>query len=229
MANYEVSPELLKPYIPAGTLLDFYEGKTYVSLVGFMFLNTRLFGVPIPGLGNFEEVNLRFYVTRQIGNEKRRGVVFINETVPFKPVAWLANRLYKEHYIAIPTRHEWTISGNTKEIGYSWKIAGNWNHLKASAFSGEHTMLPGSIEEFIFEHYWGYSALKEGGTIEYRVSHESWKVNPVGSYSIDCDFLSMYGNDFEYLSHKKPDSVLLAEGSPIAVKWKRTKITPDLP
>ncbi len=224
MANYEVPPELLTPHLPAGTALDFYNGKTYVSLVGFMFLNSRIFGIPIPGLGNFEEVNLRFYVTHQTEDEERRGVVFINETVPFQPVAWLANKLYKEHYIAIPTRHQWTLSENTKEIAYSWKIAGAWNHLKASAQVDANPMERGSIEEFIFEHYWGYTAVKDGSTIEYQVSHDSWTVHTVDSYSIDCDFSSMYGTAFAYLSQEKPASVLLAEGSPIAVKWKRSKI-----
>ncbi|MEY3965099.1 MAG: hypothetical protein RL263_268, partial [Bacteroidota bacterium] len=70
MANYAVDPEILKPYLPNGVELDFFEGKTYVSLVGFMFKNTRIFGVPVPFLGTFEEVNLRFYVKRQ----DRRGV-----------------------------------------------------------------------------------------------------------------------------------------------------------
>lgn len=66
-------------------------------------------------MGTFEEVNLRFYVVRKVGNELRRGVVFINETVPNKIVAWVANKLYKEHYIAIPTKHNWTISNDKRK------------------------------------------------------------------------------------------------------------------
>ena len=27
MANYELSPHLLQPYVPSGTILDFYQGK----------------------------------------------------------------------------------------------------------------------------------------------------------------------------------------------------------
>lgn len=83
MANYAVSPALLTPYLPKGVELDLYDGKTYVSLVGFMFKDTRLFRVPIPLLGTFEEINLRFYVTRVEDNMTKRGVVFINETVPY--------------------------------------------------------------------------------------------------------------------------------------------------
>ena len=95
MANYTIDPEILKPYIPNGVELDLFEGKAFVSLVGFLFRKSRIFGIPIPLLGSFEEINLRFYVKRKEGNQYKRGVVFINETVPYKPVAWLANKLYK--------------------------------------------------------------------------------------------------------------------------------------
>ena len=111
MANYEVDPVVLTPYLPNGVELDVYDGKAFVSLVGFMFKKTKLFGVPIPFFGSFEEINLRFYVKRKDGNKIKKGVVFINETVPFKLVALLANKLYKEHYISIPTKH--TIENGT--------------------------------------------------------------------------------------------------------------------
>ena len=91
MANYEVNPDVLLPYLPKGVELDFFDGKTYVSLVGFMFKKTKIFHIPIPFLGTFEEVNLRFYVKRTEGDTIKRGVVFINETVPSQLVAWLAN------------------------------------------------------------------------------------------------------------------------------------------
>ena len=105
MANYPVPTEVLKPYIPNGVELDLYNNKAYVSLVGFMFKKTKLFQIPIPWLGTFEEINLRFYVARKEGNEIKRGVVFINETIPYRAVAWMANKLYKEHYTSIPTKH----------------------------------------------------------------------------------------------------------------------------
>jgi uncharacterized protein len=93
MANYAVEAEVLKPFLPRGVELDLDNGKAYVSLVGFMFKNTRVFKVPIPYFGSFEEINLRFYVKRKEGDIEKRGVVFINETIPYKLVAWMANKL----------------------------------------------------------------------------------------------------------------------------------------
>lgn len=224
MANYAIDPKILEPYLPKGTELDFFEGKTYVSLVGFMFKNTKIFGIPAIGLGTFEEVNLRFYVTRIEGNLTKRGVVFINETIPYKIVAWVANWLYKEHYIAIPTKHKWEISLENKQISYSWKMKNDWNNINVNASISKASMKKGSIEEFIFEHYFGYTKVSETETLEYYIQHPSWQINQIFSGEINCNFKEMYGAAFGFLSTQKPDSIMLAEGSDIAVKWKRKKL-----
>jgi uncharacterized protein YqjF (DUF2071 family) len=221
MANYAIDPLILKPYLPYGVELDFYDGQTYVSLVGFMFKQTSLFQVPIPFLGTFEEVNLRFYVKRKDGDSEKRGVVFINETVPYKPVAWLANKLYKEHYITIPTKHDIQIGSNHKQVRYDWKINKAWNHLAVKATNVSEAMQAGSIEEYIFEHYYGYTKISETKSQEYKVNHPRWLINKVNAHSIDCDFAAMYGQDFSFLSKQKAHSVILAEGSSVSVDWKR--------
>lgn len=64
LVNYIIDKHLLVKYLPAGTELDLRNGNCYVSLVGFMFINTRLLGLRIPFHKNFEEVNLRFCVKR---------------------------------------------------------------------------------------------------------------------------------------------------------------------
>ena len=81
MANYTVPEELLLPYLPAKTVLDTWNGQYYVSLVGFMFVNTRMLGVKVPFHVDFEEVNLRFYVKYNDNGTWKRGVVFIKEIV----------------------------------------------------------------------------------------------------------------------------------------------------
>lgn len=221
MANYEISPSCLLPYLPNGVELDYFHGKAYVSLVGFLFKDTSIFNIPIPFFGTFEEVNLRFYVVRKIGNELRRGVVFINETVPNKIVAWVANKLYKEHYTSIPTKHNWVLTNDTKEIQYQWKVQSKWNGLQVNASATSHKMVSGSIEEYIFEHYYGYTKVDAKQSIEYKINHPSWMVNDIHDYKIECDFSAFYGTEFEVLNGAKPHSVMLAEGSGISVDWKR--------
>ena len=93
MLNYEVEPSLLNRYVPAGTTLDSFEGRAYLSLVGFQFCRTKLFGcLSVPLHVNFDEVNLRFYVRRREGAEDKRGVVFIAEVVPRRAIATPSSR-----------------------------------------------------------------------------------------------------------------------------------------
>jgi uncharacterized protein YqjF (DUF2071 family) len=224
MANYAVDPTILIPYLPKGVELDSFEGKCYVSLVGFMFNKTKIFNVPIPYLGSFEEINLRFYVVRKDGDTLKRGVVFINETVPYAAVAWMANYLYKEHYTAVKTKHDWELTESSKKINYSWKKNKKWNTIQVNAQSKSNSMKNGSVEAFIFEHYFGYTRVNEHKTLEYGINHPSWKINQVIDHSIDCDFEQMYGSDFAFLNAQQPDNVILAEGSNVSVKWKRNAI-----
>lgn len=224
MANYAVDPALLEPFLPAGTTLDFYQGKTYVSLVGFLFAKTRIFGIPVPRFGTFEEINLRFYVVRKEGNVKKRGVVFINETVPYKSVAWVANFLYKEHYSVMETRHYWEKNTRNRLVEYYWENKGNWNSMKIESEIRSRNMTIGSLEEFIFEHYYGYTKISDKLSESYEVVHPRWSVFDVRNFKIDCDFAAMYGPQFAYLSAEVPSSVMLARGSEVSVNWKRKKI-----
>jgi uncharacterized protein len=224
MANYEIDAAILIPYLPNGVELDLFEGKAYISLVGFLFAQSRIFKVPIPLMGTFEEVNLRFYVKRIVDGEIRRGVVFINETVPSKVVAWLANKLYKEHYIAIPTKYSWDIGEQNKQIKYQWLVNKKWNSISVNATIKSIAMDTGSMQEFIFEHYYGYTKASATETLEYKVNHPRWAVNTVNSVDIDCDFEACYGKDFSVLNTCTPSSVFIADGSAVSIDWKRVKL-----
>ncbi len=221
MVNYEIDPEILKSFLPPGVVLDTYDNRTFVSLVGFMFMKTSIFGIPVPFFGSFEEINLRFYVKRIQQGIEKRGVVFINETVPFKAVAWLANTLYKEHYISIPTKHLISRSGLNQKVQYDWKRNGSWNQMKVTAENASSPMAAGSMEEFIFEHYYGYTKVNESQSQEYEVRHPRWEIHKVLDYAVDCDFEKNYGQSFSNLSHLKPHSVFLAKGSGVSIDWKR--------
>lgn len=176
MLNYEVDAAILKPYIPAGTLLDLWEGKALVSMVGFVFRDTRVLGIKWPWHVNFEEVNLRFYVRYYNGTEWKRGAVFISEIVPKSMIALIANNLYKEHYRALPMRSSITTTAdNHTQFLYEWKLNGRWNKLGATVSDTLVDIGPGSPEEFILEHYWGYNGLSEIKTMEYQVEHISWQ------------------------------------------------------
>lgn len=217
MANYAVDPALLSPYLPRATELDSFNGIHYVSLVGFLFRNTKLLGLPIPLHRDFEEVNLRFYVRYRENHLWKRGVVFMKEIVPKRMITFVANTVYGENYATHPMKHSWTKTGNELSVEYAWKVAGQWDHMKAVAESEACPIQPGSEEEFITEHYWGYTFVRPNCTGSYEVVHPKWKVHKVHSYAIKCSTEQLYGSAFVDALAQKPLSVFLAEGSAISV------------
>ena len=224
MINYEIDPKILTQFLPKGVELDLFNEKCYISLVGFMFKNTKLFNVPIPFFGNFEEINLRFYVKRKEGTVLKRGVVFINETIPYPIVAWIANKLYNEHYTVVPTKHEIIYEKSSKKVKFEWLLNQKWNSIAVTTSTTSEKMEQNSLERFIYEHYYGYTKIDENKTEEYKLQHPSWKISEVLDYKIECDFESMYGKSFSVLNQTEPETVFIADGSAVGIEWKRTKI-----
>ena len=219
MANYEVDPSLLASRIPAGTELDLEDGKCFVSLVGFMFLDTRVLGMPIPFHVNFEEVNLRFYIKRETVDETRRAVCFVKEIVPRRAIATVARVMYGEPY------ERWRMSHQCADslVAYDWSKDGITNRMKVERAESLGIPDAGSHGEFIIEHYWGYTKRGAKRTDEYKVEHAKWELFTAEDPHIDVDFGKTYGAEFEFLTGAKPYSVLLAKGSEIAV-YKGEKI-----
>ena len=217
MLNYEVDPPLLSQFVPAGTHLDSWNGRTFMSLVGFRFLKTRVCGIPIPFHRNFDEVNLRFYVRRSVNGEIRRGVVFIKEIVPRWAIAAVARSFYNEKYVALPMSHEVKPSEYGLQVEYGWHSGPGWNRINLNAVGDPKLPSSGSEEEFITEHFWGYSTLADGATAEYRVAHPSWRVWSGQDAKFEGDASELYGPELAAVLRKQPSSVFLAEGSEVTV------------
>jgi uncharacterized protein YqjF (DUF2071 family) len=220
MLNFTVAPYLLEPLVPRGIVLDIWRGSAFVSLVGFLFANTRLLGVSVPAHRTFEEVNLRFYVRRQLPHEDRRGVTFIRELVPRRAIALTAKLAYNEPYLATPMRHHFgplRADGVPDRVDYAWRGRRGWMTLACSVISPPREAAPNSEEEFITEHYWGYTRQRRGGTVEYRVEHPRWRVWDVDAALIDGDLEPIYGKEFASVLRLPPTSAFLADGSPVTV------------
>jgi uncharacterized protein len=218
LINYEIEPDLLLPYIPYGTEIDYWKDRCYVSLVGFRFINTKMKGIAVPFHRNFEEINLRFYVRYRHEGEWRRGVTFIKEIVPRPALTFVANTIYNEKYITLPTRYTIGNDSNKIDVSYEWKFKGDWNRISVSADAQSIEMNAGSEEEFITEHYWGYTPITNRSTSQYQVAHPRWQVYPVQHHSVNVQFGDLYGSEFGMLNDQLPVSVMLAEGSEIIVE-----------
>lgn len=232
MLNWAVDPGLLADRVPAGTVQDTHDGRTWVSLVAFMFLDTRLKGVPVPFHTDFEEVNLRMYVRRDVpdpsrGTDSRRGVVFVRELVPKPAIAAVARLAYGEAYRSTRMWHGRSLEGQAvddaalvqqgERLHYGWKTDGGDIEVAATVAGPAEPLPPGSHAEFIAEHYWGYARQRDGGTVEYEVTHPPWRVHPVHQVEVQGDLGWEYGEALAAPLRRPPDSAFLAVGSEIAV------------
>jgi hypothetical protein len=218
MLNYEVAPKLLNDYVPPGTILDSFDGRTYVSLVGLQFRRTKLFGsLSIPFHADFPEVNLRFYVRRKERDEDRRGVVFIAEIVPRRAVAQIARFAYGENYFCAPMKQCVSASGISRTVEYQWRLNGAWCKLFGHALADPAPAEERSLEQFITEHYWGYSVQRNGDSLEYQVSHKPWNVWTSRTAGFEGDASSLYGSELATILQRHPDSAFIADGSPVTV------------
>jgi uncharacterized protein YqjF (DUF2071 family) len=220
MLNWRVDRALLESFVPAGTVLDTWSGSHYISLVGFLFLDTRVLGIAVPFHRDFEEVNLRFYVRRVVGTEVRRGVCFIRELVPRAAIAVMARLAYNEPYVAVPMRHRIDPARTAplpRRVEYGWRMSGDWHGIEATPAGVAVTAPADSHEGFITEHYWGYTRQRDGSTVEYHVVHAPWRVRRIPAPVVTGNPATTYGSAFGEILRRTPDSAFLADGSPVVV------------
>jgi uncharacterized protein len=215
MFNYMVDPAVLQPLVPAGTELDFFEGCTYVSLIGFEFNHTRVMGFSVPFHRSFEEVNLRFYVRRS----SQRGVVFIRELVPRLAIAAVARIAFGENYSRTAMSHRASVQPNSEQIQveFSWGRGGHRCAMRIETEGVAAVPADGSLAQFITEHYWGYSAQRDGGSLEYEVQHPRWPVLNAKQAQFIGDAVRFYGPEFARILPRPPDSAFFALGSSVTV------------
>jgi len=224
LLNYLVDPQMLKAVVPAGTELDSWQGRTFVSVVGFRFLETRVLGLAVPFHRNFEEVNLRFYVRRRAADGWRRGVVFVKEVVPRRAIAALARWVYNERYVACRMSSSLALPegpGTEGRIAYSWMHAGRTCTVRAKFREPCNAPVVGSEEEYITEHHWGYVSRRDGAPLEYRVEHPRGRVWSTTEASLDGDVAGFYGPQYAAALSGPPGSAFVADGSPVAVRRGR--------
>jgi hypothetical protein len=221
MLNFAIDPGVLASYVPLGTELDLYAGEAYVSLVAFLFLDTRVLEMPIPFHGSFEEVNLRFYVRRHDETGVKRGVVFIQELVARRAIAWTARALYNEPYRVARMAHDIREANGVIKADWEWRIDGRRHALAIEAAGDSIVPAEGSFDQFVAERFWGYTKQRDGGAIEYAVDHPRWRVQPVRQFQIDIDSSPLYGAAFGEALSKKPRSAIFADGSEVTVSRGR--------
>ncbi|MFN8416473.1 MAG: DUF2071 domain-containing protein [Cytophagaceae bacterium] len=217
LANYEIDSKVLTPFLPAGTEVDSWEDRTYVSYVGFLFDQVKVKGLSIPYHQSFPEFNLRFYVRFKMDNKWHRGVTFIKEIVPKRMVSLVANTVYGEHYQTLPMEHFWDQSEHEQSIEYRFRWKKDWNYIRVKASNEPMLIKPNSEAEYITQQVYGVTRLSANRTDLYEVEHPLWEVYPMHQLQFGVHTSALFGDEFIPFLETKPVSTFLAEGSAIKV------------
>jgi uncharacterized protein YqjF (DUF2071 family) len=218
MLNYEVDQSVLTPHLPKGTELDEWNGRHYLSLVAFLFLDTHVLGLPALFHQNFEEVNLRFYVRRRVGGEVRGGVVFIREMVPLFLVAETAKLTYNEPYRTVPMQHSIVkTNGELQSVEYQFGAGREASRVALHVDGQPRPIEHGSEEEFLSHRSWGYTRQRDRGTIEYKVEHPRWNTWSGARHELEGPLRAFYEEPFPTILSRAPTSAFVADGSPVTV------------
>jgi len=219
--NFEIEQVALETLVPRGLELDPLQGRHYISIIGFRFVNTRVLGVPIPFHRDFDEVNFRFYVRRRAAEGWRHGVVFIKELVPRRLIAFAARVLYNEPYVALPMRHRFEhgeANGvQVRFLTYAWTLRGRENRVSLTSPMSLSPTREGSDAAFFAERYWGYSVRRDGTVLEYHVERPRWSVAAACEAQLACDVAAVYGTRFVQALGVPPASAFFAAGSEVTL------------
>ena len=213
VATYEAEKKLLQRFLPRNTELDFWNGSSLISIVGFMFTNVSICGLRAPIFKKFPEINLRIYTRCKIGTVWKAGVVFVREISPFFLVGLGARILYKENFITKPIRHEHQMNSDFIDSCYSWKGLREWSHMRAR--SGVQRQLPfaNSIEAFIANRYLACTNRSNQTTLCFQIEHAPWQIFPVMSFDHKIDAKSFKVEGIEEIFNHEPVSTFLMDGS----------------
>jgi uncharacterized protein YqjF (DUF2071 family) len=208
--HWAVPPGTVAPYLPAGTVPDTFEGRSYVGLVPFVMRGIGAWGSPgIPYLGTFCETNVRLYTVDGAG---RRGVVFVSldasRLAPVLAARWGPGLPYLWSRMRCAQRGD--------EIGYSCRRRWPGPRGASSAIRiriGDQVE-PGPLEHFLTAR-WGLHLadrpIRRGGRTRYWPNaHERWPLHGATVTRLDDELLAAAG--FGDLAGRPPDSVLYSPG-----------------
>jgi uncharacterized protein YqjF (DUF2071 family) len=218
MLNYCVAPEMLEPFVPRGTELDLWEGKAFVSAVGFLFERIRVLGIPVLTHRLFEEVNLRFYVRRTVSGVARHGVTFIRELVPRRLVSVAAKLTYNEPYRRVDMFHKLDVNQGEKRAAFEWRSGASYATLWVESQGSGELVSPGTFEDFLTHREWGYTRQRDGATVEYRVDHPRWTFwRAADAQCAGPALAASFGDAFAAEMSRGQHSAWLSDGSAVVV------------
>ena len=185
--HWAVAPDVVRPFLPAGTEPDTVDGSTYIGLIAFRMVGLGLFNGPgLPYLGTFCETNVRLY---SVDAEGRRGVVFLSleaaRLVPVLvaqatlrlPYKWAGMRMDRDGDVLTYTSRRRTRTGPRCAL---------------TVQIGQPIAEPSTVEHFVTAR-WGLHARAFGRTLYMPNVHAAWPLHRAELIHLDDDLVTATG------------------------------------
>lgn len=215
LVSYALEASRVAAVLPDGLEPDLFEGRAACSIAAFQFADMRVFGLGIPGLRRFSELNLRVYARDPATD--RCGVCFVREIVPHRLVVWGARKFYNEPYVRAPVASGFGESPDSVRLRHRVAMGGRAHRFEARGEKPTARPHEESAAHWFKERRWGFGALRSGETVSYRVEHPVWEVWPTLSWDMDMDAGILFGERWRVLNELEPVNVTLAVGSDVEV------------
>ena len=178
--HWKVDAQLLLPHIPQGITLDLFEGDAYVTLVAFTVRNAHpRYIPPIAGIADFDEVNLRTYVTDGV----RPGITFLDIKAN-NLVQVMLNRL-----VGLPYKRAAIHRENTASAVSYYSMTGKHQKVISLVYKVEERIEEkAALDKWLSERYCNYQQV--GGRLyRYNIHHYEW---PLMTVSVEGDINYTY-------------------------------------
>jgi hypothetical protein len=145
--------------------------------------------------------------------------VFLRELAGKRAVAFIAKFFYGERFrhVSLACRMEGGVDGQPPHnMEFRWRDHGSNFRLAACVDGPAGAPEPDSLDEFVVDHYFAYTAGRRGESTEYQVAHIPWM-----TAHADAEFFGdayrQYGARFAPYLRGEPMNAFWASGSPVRV------------
>ena len=204
--HWKVDPKRLKPHLPDGLEIDFFQGDAYVGVIPFVMKNVRPKGLPsVPGISTFAEFNIRTYVIK----DGQSGVFFLTLDAKSLMTCFYAPRAYGLTYRYAKAKVK--KQGETLHW-HSRRTSDGVQLIGSSTPSGSiQTADSATLEHFLFERYCLYTEHK-GCLRRAYVYHQPWNFREAEVNLETNSLLESYDMGLDVLA---PDLVHYSKGLPV--------------
>lgn len=173
--HWPIEASVLRPLIPAPLEIDCFDGTAWLGVVPFRMSGVRpRFTPAVPKLSAFPEINVRTYVKTQ----GKAGVWFFSLDVTNKLAVFIARKLFHLAYFQARmdmTQEEDWIRYTSSRMANDYPGAIDCRYRPTGKV---YRATEDSLDEWLTERYFLYSADKRGRVFRGDIHHTPWPLQP---------------------------------------------------